>query len=146
MTATTAEIRVSVIPSLRYRNAPAAIDWLCQTFGFKKHLIVGDENGVIHHAELTLGNGMIMVGSAVDSDFGQLMGQPDEFGGRETQCSYLIVPDADAVYAQAQAMGARIVREIRTEDYGGRGFGCYDLEGHLWYIGTYDPWKPAVGG
>ena len=47
----------------------------------------------------------------------------------------------DAVYAAAKGAGAKIVREIRDEDYGGRGFGCLDPEGFLWYIGTYDPWE-----
>jgi uncharacterized glyoxalase superfamily protein PhnB len=48
--------------------------------------------------------------------------------------------DADAVYVRAKATGAKIVIEIKDEDYGGRGFSCYDLEGHLWSFGTYDPW------
>lgn len=48
--------------------------------------------------------------------------------------------DADAVYRKAKAAGARMVRDIKDNDYGGRGFSCRDLEGHLWHIGTYDPW------
>ena len=54
--------------------------------------------------------------------------------------AYLIVADADAVYGRAKAGGAMIVRDIKDEDYGGRGFTCRDLEGHIWSIGTYDPW------
>ena len=53
---------------------------------------------------------------------------------------YFIATDADAVYASAKAAGARIAMQIRDEDYGGRGFSCHDLEGHLWSFGTYDPW------
>jgi uncharacterized glyoxalase superfamily protein PhnB len=83
---------------------------------------------------------MIMLGSVRESEFGILMKQPDEIGGAETQSSYLIVADADAVYAKAKAAGAEIVIEIKDEDYGGRGFSCRDLEGHLWNLGTYDPW------
>ena len=70
------------------------------------------------------------------------MKQPDEIGGAETQSAYVIVSDADLVYARAKAANAEIVRDIRNEDYGGRGFSCRDLEGHLWSIGTYDPWEP----
>jgi len=92
------------------------------------------------HSQLSFGNGMIMVGSVIDSDFGRLMKQPDEIGGAETQMSCVIVDDADAVYASAKAAGSEIVYEIKDEDYGGRGFGCRDLEGHLWFFGTYDPW------
>lgn len=85
---------------------------------------------------------MIMLSSVekVESDWGRLLKQPDEVGGAETQSAYLIVENADAVYASAKAAGAKIAVEIKDEDYGGRGFGCYDLEGHLWSFGTYDPW------
>jgi uncharacterized glyoxalase superfamily protein PhnB len=132
--------RATVIPCLRYRDAPAAIEWLCNTFGFEKNLVVPGENGVIEHAQLSFGNGMIMLGSVIDSEFGRMMKQPDEIGGAETQSAYLIVDDADVVYARAKAAGATIVMEIKDEDYGGRGFSCRDLEGHLWNFGTYDPW------
>jgi len=132
----------NIIPCLRYRDAPAAIEWLCQTFGFQKHLVVPNPDGTIAHAQLSFGNGMIMLGSVPknETDFGRLMKQPDEIGGAETQSSYVIVEDADAAYARAKASGARIAIEIKDEDYGGRGFTCYDLEGHLWSFGTYDPW------
>jgi len=76
-----------------------------------------------------------------ETEFGLLLKQPDEIGGAETQTAYVVVPDADKVYTAAKAAGAKIAMEIRDEDYGGRGFSCYDLEGHLWSFGTYDPWK-----
>ena len=134
--------RSSVIPVLRYREASAAIEWLCAAFGFEKNLVVPNEDGTIAHAQLSFGNGMIMLGSVPKNEtyFGRLMKQPDEIGGAETQSAYVIVEDADATYARAKASGARIAIEIKDEDYGGRGFTCYDLEGHLWSFGTYDPW------
>jgi uncharacterized glyoxalase superfamily protein PhnB len=58
------EFRSSVIPGHRYRNAPAAIDWLCNVFGFERHAVYEGELGTIAHAELTLGGGMVMLGSA----------------------------------------------------------------------------------
>ena len=61
-----------MIPTLRYENAPAAIEWLCEAFGFEKHLVVPGEKGKIAHAQLVFGNGMIMLGSAGDDDFGVL--------------------------------------------------------------------------
>jgi uncharacterized glyoxalase superfamily protein PhnB len=133
--------RATVIPCLRYRNAPAAIEWLCQTFGFEKHLVVPGDGETIAHAQLSFGNGMIMLGSVKDSEFDQLMKQPDEIGGAETETAYVVVSDADAIYARAKAAGAKIVLDIKDEDYGGRGFSCRDLEGHLWNFGTYDPWE-----
>ena len=66
--------------------------------------------------------------------------QPDEVGGGQTQSIYLVVPDPDAVFARAKAAGAQIVLELKDQDYGGRDFSCFDLEGHLWTIGSYDPW------
>ena len=134
------DTRATVIPTLRYRDAPAAIEWLCKTFGFEKQLVVPDENGGIAHAQLSFGNGMIMLGSVrEDDEFGKLVTQPGP-GGAETQSPYLIVADADSIHASAKAAGAEIVIAIKDEDYGGRGFSCRDLEGRLWNIGTYDPW------
>jgi uncharacterized glyoxalase superfamily protein PhnB len=133
----------TIIPCLRYRDAAKAIEWLCSVFGFKRHLVVANPDGSIAHAELTLGDGMVMLGSVKESDFDRLMKQPDQIGGAETQTSYIVVPDADAVYARARAAGAEIVLGIKDEDYGGRGFSCRDLEGRLWNFGTYDPWRSA---
>jgi uncharacterized glyoxalase superfamily protein PhnB len=132
--------RVTVIPCMRYRDAPAAIEWLGRAFGFEKQLVVPNPDGTIAHAQLSFGNGMIMLGSVVDSEFGRLLKQPDEIGGAETQTAYVIVKDADAHYSRAKAAGAKIVVDIKDEDYGGRGYSCRDPEGHLWNFGTYDPW------
>lgn len=142
MPATPAATRVSMIPCLCYRDAPAAIDWLCRAFGFEKHAVYPDENQGIAHAQLTFGNGMVMVSSAraADTEFGRLMTQPDDVGGAQTQTIYVVVQDADAAYETATAAGARIVVDLRNEDYGGRGFSCRDLENHVWSFGTYDPY------
>lgn len=132
----------TIIPALRYRDAPAAIDWLCNVFGFERQAVYANDDGTIAHAQLTLGDGMLMLGSVQkqDTEWGKQIKQPDEIGGAETQAPYLVVDNADEVYARAKAAGAKIVIEIRDEDYGGRGFVCRDLEGRLWSVGTYDPW------
>jgi uncharacterized glyoxalase superfamily protein PhnB len=130
----------SAIPCMRYRDAPAAIDWLCKVFGFEQHLIVPDGTGGIAHAQLVLGGGMIMLGSARANDYGALIKQPDEVRGDQTQSSYLVVADPDAVHARVLASGGQVALPIKDEDYGGRGFSCHDLEGHLWSVGSYDPW------
>ena len=132
--------RATIVPCIRYRNAPAAIEWLCTTFGFEKHLVVPGPNDTIAHAQLTFGNGMVMIGSVTDGEFDRLLVQPDECGGAETQAPYVIVADANIVYVRAKAGGAKIVMELKDEEYGGRGFSCRDLEGRLWNFGTYDPW------
>jgi uncharacterized glyoxalase superfamily protein PhnB len=131
----------TVIPGLRYRNAPAAIEWLCKAFGFKKQAVYPNPDGTIAHAQLTLGNGMVMLGSVDNgSEHSKHLKQPDEIGGWATQSPYLVVADCDAVYKTAKAAGAEIVMDISGKDYGGRGFSCRDLEGHLWSVGSYDPW------
>lgn len=135
------DTRATVIPCLRYRDAPAAIEWLCRVFGFEEQLVVPNEDGSIAHAQLSFGNGMIMLASTSDSEFGRLMKLPGEIGGAETQTAYVIVSDADLVYRQARAADAEIILDIKDEDYGGRGFSCRDLEGHIWNFGTYDPWN-----
>ena len=134
----------TIIPCLRYRDAPAAIDWLCRAFGFEKHAVYADGD-IVHHAQLTFGNGMIMLGSTGnDSEWGRQIAQPDETGLRETQSPCVIVADADAHYTRARAAGAQIVIEIAAQEYGGRGYACRDPEGHLWWFGSYDPWQDGT--
>ncbi|XLZ72966.1 VOC family protein [Massilia sp. SR12] len=133
--------RATIVPCLRYRDAPAAIEWLCNTLGFHASLVLPNEDGTIAHAELSYGNGMIMLSSIFDTDFGRLLKQPSEVGMGVTHSSYLIVNDADAVHARCLKAGAPIEMPLQDEDYGGRGFTCRDPEGHIWSIGTYDPWE-----
>jgi uncharacterized glyoxalase superfamily protein PhnB len=136
--------RATIIPCLSYRDANSAVKWLCENFGFEKKAAYEDERGQIAHAELSFGNGMIMLGTVnPTSDYGSHLRQPEETGGKVTQTVYVITHDPDRIYKQAKAAGARILREIRDEDYGGRGFTCSDPEGHLWSFGSYDPWKAA---
>jgi uncharacterized glyoxalase superfamily protein PhnB len=137
------ETKCTVIPGLRYRDAAAAIDWLCRAFGFERHLVVPGENGGIAHAQLTMGNGMIMLGSGHDNDYDKLLVRPEDIGRRVTQSSYVVVADPDAHYRTAKAAGAEIVMDIVDQDYGGRGYTCRDLEGHVWSFGSYDPWIEA---
>ncbi len=131
----------TIMPALRYRNAPAAIDWLCRVFGFEKHAVYPGPENTIGHAELKLGGGMIMLGSYKEDAYGRGFKSPEEMGGFETRSAYIIVPDADAVYERAKAAGGTIVRDLQNTDYGSREFTVKDPEGHSWSVGTYDPWK-----
>lgn len=136
----------TIIPCLRYVDAPAAIDWLCRAFGFEKQAVYAD-GGVVQHAQLTFGNGMVMLGSVAGRGaWGERIAQPDEIGGRETQAPYVIVADCKAHYEHAKAAGAVIVDDYEVKDYGGAGYSCRDPEGHLWSFGDYDPWQPAGAG
>jgi uncharacterized glyoxalase superfamily protein PhnB len=132
----------TIIPCLRYRDAHAAIEWLCKAFGFTKQAVYENEQGGVEHAQLTYGNGMVMLGEVRDNAFGQHIVQPDQIGGRETQCACVTVTNCKSHYQQAKAAGAVIVDDYAEKDYGGAGYSCHDPEGHLWYFGSYDPWQP----
>ena len=85
--------RATIIPILRYKDAGAAIDWLYRALGFEKHLVVPGENGLVLHAQLTFGNGMIMLGSARDGDFGKLQASPAD--AMVSQSPYIVIDDVD---------------------------------------------------
>jgi uncharacterized glyoxalase superfamily protein PhnB len=131
----------TIMPALRYRDAPAAIEWLCNVLGFARHAVYPGPDNTIGHAELTLGGGMIMLGSYKDDAYGRGFKSPGELGNVETRSAYVIVAEADAVYARAKTAGGTIVRELQNTDYGSREFTVKDPEGHSWSVGTYDPWK-----
>jgi uncharacterized glyoxalase superfamily protein PhnB len=131
-----------VIPGLRYRNAMAMIEWLCRAFGFEKQAVYADPDGVVMHSQLTFGNGMIMVGSIKnETSVSSLLKQPDEIGGAETQAPYLVVSDVDAIYASAKIAGAKMVIDLEQKEHGGKAFSCSDPEGHVWHVGSFDPWE-----
>jgi uncharacterized glyoxalase superfamily protein PhnB len=129
----------SIIPILRYDDAPKMIDWLCDALGFERHLVVEDGAGGIAHAQLRRGDAMIMLGSTRDDAFGARQSTSRALGG-VSQSAYLVVDDVDAVCEHARGSGAEITMEPRDEDHGGRGFSCRDPEGQIWNFGTYDPW------
>jgi uncharacterized glyoxalase superfamily protein PhnB len=135
----------TVTPCLSYRDAPAAIEWLCRAFGFEKHLVVpGEKPGTIVHSQLVFGHGMVMVSTSPDDDLDRRPWQrsPRQVGGN-TACMCVLVEDVDGHARRAVAAGAEIIDPVADKSYGGRGYGCLDLEGHLWFFGSYDPWTPT---
>jgi uncharacterized glyoxalase superfamily protein PhnB len=133
----------SVIPAFRYQDAPAAIKWLCEVFGFKKRLVVPGANGAIDHAQLTIGSGMIMLGSARDDEHSKLYSSPVQNGGAVTQTNYVMVTDIEEHYDRARTAGAEIITELADQHYGGKLYTCRDLEGHVWNFGSFNPWADA---
>ena len=129
-----------IIPTMRYKDAPGAIEWLCKAFGFEKHLVVPGENETIAHAQLRFGNAMIMLGSQIDNEYGKFIRTPEDLNGINTQAAYIVVEEVDEHYQRAIEAGAEIVMDIKDEDYGGRGYSCRDPEGYIWNFGSYNPW------
>jgi uncharacterized glyoxalase superfamily protein PhnB len=132
----TSTATTSIFPFMRYEDAPKAIDWLERAFAFQCQLRVPGPDGTIAHAELRLGNGLIMLGSAKDDDLG--LTTPRKLA-RVTQGIYVVLDDIDAHYRKARTAGAEIVRELADTEYGSREYLARDLEGHLWSFGTYRP-------
>ncbi len=137
------DTKSTIIPGMRYRDAHAAIDWLCDVLGFERRLVVPDGSGGVAHAELTLGNGMIMLGShREDADDRVTAPTPN---GSLTQNAYIVVCDIEGAYERVKAAGANIVYELEEQSYGGSLFSVRDPEGQLWHLGSYDPWADQEG-
>lgn len=131
------------MPGLRYHDAPAAIEWLCDVLGFERHTVFPGPDGTIAHAELVLNGGMVMLGSQREDDLSRSFQSPRDLGNVTTCTMYVVVPDADTVYGRAQRAGAKIVRPIEDTHYGSREFAVQDPEGQTWSVGNYNPWiKP----
>jgi uncharacterized glyoxalase superfamily protein PhnB len=100
---------------------------------------------IVSRAQLAFANGMVTLGSADNGgSYGRLMAQPDEISGRLTSSVCLVVSDADAVCATPKAAAAEVVSDVEDASYGGRGFSCLDMDGHLWWIRTYDAWETSA--
>ena len=123
----------TVWPCLNYRDARAAIAFLVEAFGFEEALVVpGEDDGAVAHSQLRWPEGGgVMLGTAGRED--------SEFARLPTSCAslYVVTDDPHAVFDRATAAGARVVREIRDEDYGSTGFSVLDPEDNIWSFGTY---------
>lgn len=120
-----------VMPYLLYEDSDAALEFLTSAFGFKEKVRMTGDNGQVNHAEVQLGDGVIMLGTP-EKDYKN----PKKLGGK-TQSIYVYVEDVDAHFEQAKAAGANIVREPADQFYGDRNYGVEDPEGHEWYFGTH---------
>ena len=122
-----------IYPSLRYRDATAAVEFLEEAFGFDLVQVHKNEDGSIGHAEMRHGDAMIMFGTE-DNEGIERFGEHAGNGW-----VYMTIEDPDSHYAQAVDAGADIVMELTDQDYGSRDYAARDLEGNLWSFGTYDP-------
>jgi uncharacterized glyoxalase superfamily protein PhnB len=127
----------TIFPTLRYRDADAAIDWLKDVFGFEEKAVYRGEDGVVHHAELRLGEGMIMLGQHRPDGF---FGDVDPDADASPSAIYVVLSDVDGHCARAKERGADVFRDLVDQDYGSREYAARDLEGNRWSFGTYDPY------
>ena len=124
----------NIFVGLRFNDGPEALDWLTNAFGFRKTLEVPGSHGTIEHAEMRLGDALIMVSSAPG----------DGMWGGENQALYVHIQAPDEHFERARAAGAAIVQEPKVTPYGARGYYARDLEGFLWGFSTYRPKAGAL--
>jgi len=127
---------MTMFPFAHYQDGRAAIDFLCDAYGFERHEVHEGEDGRIVHAELRNGASVYMLDSAGGADLG--LRSPRELGAT-TGGVYVVSEDVDAHYDRARTAGAEIVRELADTSYGSREYLARDPEGHLWSFGTYRP-------
>src|SRR5579875_3000645 len=126
----------TIFPALRYRDAGAAVEWLKRAFAAEEKAVYRDDGGAIHHAELVIEGGVVMLGQHDGAGW---------FGGRAPDALaspvtlYLVVADPDAHHRRAAEAGASVVRELTDMPYGSREYSVRDPEGNLWSFGTYAP-------
>ena len=118
---------------LRFRDAPAAIAWLEQ-LGFAATTRVDNSDGTIAHAELWLGDALVMLGTGP----GDLEGPPPDDARAARSSVYIATPDVEAIHARARDAGLE-VSDLFDQDYGSRDFNARDPEGGHWSFGTYVP-------
>jgi uncharacterized glyoxalase superfamily protein PhnB len=125
----TAPHRPSFIPSLAYKDNRAALDFLQRAFGFTPSEIMTDANGAIVHAEMSYGDGVVMIGT----EWADWTRSPASLGGKNTQRVHVRIDSGiDDHYARARHAGAKTVKEPKDQFYGERAYVVTDPEGHYW--------------
>jgi uncharacterized glyoxalase superfamily protein PhnB len=132
----TRQHRPAAYPTVLYRDAGAAIEWLAP-LGFEPLEDHRDESGNVLHCEMALDSAIVMLGTA---GAGRDPFRSLSAGGALV---YVAVSDVDALCEKGRAAGADVAVEPMDTDYGSRDFTLRDPEGNLWSFGTY---RPRVGG
>jgi uncharacterized glyoxalase superfamily protein PhnB len=123
---------------LRYKDVEHAAAWLCRAFGFRRRRVVKDAAGGVRYILLASGRSTLLIRPVSNSDFDDLMTQPENAGQASTQVCYLAVSDLDAHYRRAAIAGAHIELAPGRDGLGGNFYSCRDLEGHVWSFGTHN--------
>lgn len=117
-----------LVPMLVYKDAPAAIDFLCRAFGFEERYRLPMPDGRLGHAELEFQGHVV----ALASEYGEMgLESPRDLPTRHVQLN-CYVDDVDAHYARAAAAGATILEPVTDQFYGDRNYRAVDCEGHRW--------------
>lgn len=115
----------TVVPYLTVDDAGALISFVEKAFDGQLTYKMDDGEGNVRHAEMKIGDSMIMIGQA-----------RDEWKSRPANL-LLYVPDCDSLYQKALAAGGNVIREMATQPYGDRSGGVEDGQGNVWWISTH---------
>ncbi len=115
----------TVVPVLIYEDVGKGIDWLCGAFGFTERLRAGGRDGRVTHAQLSVGEGAVMLGAA-GAEF-----RPPR-SNEVNQYVLAHVEDVDRHFEHAKRFGARIVQPPTNMPFGERVYTAEDLAGHRW--------------
>jgi uncharacterized glyoxalase superfamily protein PhnB len=127
--------RPQFFPTLRYADPAAAVVWLCKAFDFTEHFVARDEVGRVVHAQLRLGDGLLLLGpDRSDDPYG--IHSPRVLNGLN-QCVCVALHEVDLHCVAARAAGASVITEPYDTPYGAREYSCRDPEGHVWCFGNY---------
>ena len=122
-----------VTPYLFIDGASAAIDFYCSVLGARERMRMPGPDGTVFHAELELGDSMIMLG---DQNTDMDVRGPRAIGGTPMML-HVYVEDADSVFEQAIGAGARALRPVENQFYGDRSGQFEDPFGHHWNVATH---------
>ena len=123
----------SVTPYLVVNNATAAIDFYRQAFGAKEVVRMQGPPGKISHAELRIGDSMIMLSDEMP---GSTTRSPQSLSGT-TAGIFLYVNDVDAAFKQATSAGAKVEMPLADMFWGDRYGRLMDPFGHSWSMATH---------
>jgi uncharacterized glyoxalase superfamily protein PhnB len=121
----------TIFPTLRYRDARAAIDWLKEAAGFEALSVMEGEDGAIQHAELAISGNVLMLST--------WSGEGEDPFVNSRSVTYVAIDDPDAHHERATAAGAKVVMELTDQPYGSREYAISDPEDNVWCFGTYRP-------
>jgi PhnB protein len=123
----------AVTPYLIVKGAGGAIDFYKKAFGAEEILRFPGPNNTIGHAELRIGDSIIML---ADSQPQGIYNSPETYGGSPVSLM-IYVPDVDKTFKQAIANGAKQTRPVENHFYGDRSGSLVDPFGHLWTVSTH---------
>jgi PhnB protein len=123
----------TLTPYLAVDDAAQAIDFYKRAFGANERVRMPAPDGKVGHAELEIGNGLVMV----SDPFPQATSKPPKELGGTTSVFFMYVDDVDAAVQQAVDAGATLTSPVEDMFWGDRSGRISDPFGHQWQLATH---------